>query len=151
MARSTRKHGDVIRLEEFLPYLVARLDDRLLVKNSNLRVGRHRLTTQEWKVLSITADHGPLTPAAIRRRSTQDKSTISWAIKRLEKRAFLVKQLAKGDDRTFQVALGKAGWSYYDAIVPKARKLERDVLKALTKAELKEFRRLVEKLTQSES
>ena len=150
MARSTRKHGDVIRLEEFLPYRVARLDDRLLVKNSNLRVGRHRLTTQEWKVLSITADHGPLTPAAIRRRSTQDKSTISWAIKRLEKRAFLVKQPANGDGRTFEVALGKAGWSYYDAIVPKARKLERDVLKALTKAELKEFRRLVEKLTQPE-
>jgi DNA-binding MarR family transcriptional regulator len=150
MARSTRKHGEVIRLEEFLPYRVARLDDRLLVKNSNLRVGRHRLTTQEWKVLSITADHGPLTPAAIRRRSTQDKSTISWAIKRLEQRAFLVKQPAKGDGRTFEVALGKAGWRYYGAIVPKARKLERDVLKALTTAELKEFRRLVEKLTQPE-
>ena len=149
MARSTGKRGNIIRLEEFLPYLVASLDDRLLVKNSNLRVGRHRLTTQEWKVLSITADHGPLTPAAIRRRSTQDKSTISWAIKRLEKRAFLVKQPAKGDGRTFEVALGKAGWSYYDAIVPKARALERDVLKALTKAELKEFRRLVEKLTSS--
>ena len=100
-------------------------------------------------MLAITADYGPLTPAAIRRRSTQDKSTISWAIKRLEKRLFLVKKPAKGDGRTFQVALGKAGWAYYDAIVPKARALERDVLRVLTKAELKEFRRLVEKLTSS--
>jgi DNA-binding MarR family transcriptional regulator len=150
MARPNKKRSDVIRLEEFLPYRVARLDDRLLIKNSGLQVGRHRLTTQEWKVLSIAADHGPLTPAAIRRHSTQDKSTISWAIKRLEKRAFLVKRPAKGDGRTFQVALGKAGWSYYDAIVPKARALEGEVLKALTKAELKEFRRLVEKLTPSE-
>jgi DNA-binding MarR family transcriptional regulator len=147
MARSTKKSGDVIRLEEFLPYRVARLDDRLLIKNSNLQVGRYRLTTQEWKVLSIAADYGPLTPAEIRRRSTQDKSTISWAIKRLEKRGFLMKKPAKGDGRTFQVALGKAGWAYYAAIVPTARKLERDALKALTRAELKEFRRLVEKLT----
>jgi DNA-binding MarR family transcriptional regulator len=149
MARSTKKRGsgDVIRLEEFLPYRVARLDDRLLIKNSDLQVSRHRLTTQEWKVLSIVADHGPLTPADIRRRSTQDKSTISWAIKRLEKRGFLVKKPAKGDGRTFQVALGKAGWTYYDAIAPKARALERAALKALTRAELKEFRRLVEKLT----
>jgi DNA-binding MarR family transcriptional regulator len=147
MARSTKKSSDVIRLEEFLPYRVARLDDSLLIKNSNLHVGRHWLTTQEWKVLSIAADYGPLTPAEIRRRSTQDKSTISWAIKRLEKRGFLVRKPAKGDGRTFQVALGKAGWTYYGAIVPKARTLERDALKALTRAELKEFRRLVEKLT----
>ena len=147
MAESKKQRGGVIALEKFLPYRVARLDDRLLIKNSNLHIGRYRLTTKEWKILSIIAAYGPLTPAEIRRRSTQDKSTISWSIKRLEQRAFLVKKPALGDGRTFQVALGKAGWAYYDAIVPKARALERDVLKALTPVELKEFRRLVEKLT----
>ena len=145
MARAKRKR--VIALETYLPYRVARLDDRLLIKNSNLHVGPYRLTTKEWKILSIIAAYGPLTPAEIRRRSTQDKSTISWSIKRLEQRAFLVKKPTAGDGRTFQVALGNAGWAYYDAIVPKARALERDALKALTPAELKEFRRLVEKLT----
>jgi DNA-binding MarR family transcriptional regulator len=147
MARSKTKRRDVIALEKFLPYRVARLDDRLLIKNSNLHVGSHRLTTKEWKILSIIAAYGPLTPAEIRRRSTQDKSTISWSIKRLEQRAFLEKKPAAGDGRTFKVALGKAGWAYYDAIVPKARALEREALKALTSAELKQFRRLVEKLT----
>ena len=147
MARSKTKRRGVIALEKFLPYLVARLDDRLLIKNSNLHVGGHRLTTKEWKILSIIAAYGPLTPADIRRRSTQDKSTISWSIKRLEQRAFLVKKPAAGDGRTFKVALGKAGWAYYDAIAPKARALERESLKALTPAELKEFRRLVEKLS----
>jgi DNA-binding MarR family transcriptional regulator len=147
MARSAKKHGDVIRLDKFLPYRVALLDDRLLIKNSNLHVGPYRLTTKEWKILSIIAAYGPITPAEIRRRSTQDKSTISWSIKRLEKRAFLVKKPTPGDARTFAVALGKAGWAYYESIVPKARALEREALKALTRAELKEFRRLVEKLT----
>src|SRR6266700_2684073 len=147
MVRSGTKRGGIIALEKFLPYRVALLDDRLLIKNSNLHVGGHRLTTKEWKILSIIAAYGPLTPAEIRRRSTQDKSTISWAIKRLEQRALLVKNPAAGDGRTFQVALGKAGWAYYDAVVPKARALEREALKALTSAELKEFRRLVEKLT----
>jgi DNA-binding MarR family transcriptional regulator len=149
MARSAKRGGgrDVIRLDEFLPYRVARLDDRLLVKNSDLHIGRHRLTTQEWKVLSIVAAYGPLTPADIRRRSTQDKSTISWAIKRLERRRFLEKTAAPGDGRTFRVALGGAGWSYYQRIVPKARALEREVLKTLTRDEVKALRRLVEKLT----
>jgi DNA-binding MarR family transcriptional regulator len=147
MARSAKNPGDLIRLEAFLPYRVALLDDRLLIKNSDLHVGPYQLTTKEWKILSIIAAYGPLTPAEIRQRSTQDKSTISWSIKRLEKRAFLVKKPTPGDGRTFQVALGKPGWAYYDIIVPKARELEREVLKALTRAELKEFRRLVEKLT----
>jgi len=147
MARSKKRRGDVIKLDRFLPYRVARLDDLLLIKNSNLHVGPYRLTTKEWKILSIIAAYGPITPAEIRRGSTQDKSTISWSIKRLEKRAFLVKTPVPGDGRTFAVALGRAGWAYYDAVVPKARALEREVLKALTQAELTEFRRLVEKLT----
>src|SRR5215813_7682210 len=104
MARFKTKQRDVIALHKFLPYRVALLDDRLLIKNSNLHLGSHRLTTKEWKILSIIAAYGPLTPAEIRRRSTQDKSTISWAIKRLEQRLFLVKKPAKGDGRTFQVA-----------------------------------------------
>jgi DNA-binding MarR family transcriptional regulator len=65
----------------------------------------------------------------------------------LGQRAFLAKKPTADDGRTFKVALGKAGWAYYDAIVPKARALEREALKALTPAELKELRRLIEKLT----
>jgi DNA-binding MarR family transcriptional regulator len=138
---------DVIRLEKYLPYRIARLDDRLLVKNSGLHEGRYKLTTQEWKVLSIIADYGPVTPAEIRRQSTQDKSTVSWAIKRLDRRKFLKTAKEPEDARTFRVSLSGAGWRYYGAIVPKSRKLERDVLKALTKAEAAQFRRLLEKLT----
>ena len=95
-------------------------------------------------------DRRRLRPGHARRdqaTNTQDKSTISWSIKRLEQRGFLVKKPTADDGRTFQVALGRAGWAYYNAIVPKARELERAVLKALTRSELKEFRRLVEKLT----
>src|SRR5260370_25676089 len=123
MVRCGTKRGGIVALEKFFPYRVAFLDDRLLIKNSNLQVGGHRLTTKEWKILSIIAAYGPLTPAEIRRRSTQDKSTISWSIKRLEQRAFLLKKPTLGDGRTFQVALRKAGWAYYNAIRPQPRAL----------------------------
>ena len=137
---------DVIRLGMYLPYQVARLSDRLVVQNAGLHEGSYKLTTQEWKVLSIIADFGPVTPAEIRRQSTQDKSTVSWAIKRLDRRKFLNKAREPGDARTFRVTLSRAGWRYYAAIVPKSRKIERDVLKALTKTEAAQFRRLLEKL-----
>lgn len=147
MARKKPTARDVIRLDQFLPYKLAKLGDRLLVKNTELDVGGHHLTTQEWKALAIIADHEPITPAGIRRHSTQDKSTISWAIKRLMRCGILIKSPAKDDARTFQVSLSTAGWAYYRLIVPKARARERDIFKALTRTEVQQLRRLVEKLS----
>ena len=147
MARKARASRDVIRLDQFLPYKIAQLSDRLLINNAQLAAGGYKLTTQEWKALAIIADGEPMTPAEIRRHSTQDKSTISWAIKRLIRRGILLKTATKDDARTFQVSLSTAGWAYYRLIVPQARALERDVFKRLTRRETAEFRRLMAKLT----
>jgi DNA-binding MarR family transcriptional regulator len=147
MARKTRASQDVIRLERFLPYKVAQLSDRLLIKTPQLAAGGYKLTTQEWKALAIIADIGPMTPAEIRRYSTQDKSTISWALKRLIQCGILIRTAIRSDARTFQVSLSTAGWAYYRLIVPQARILERDIFKALTRAETQAFRRLMTKLT----
>jgi DNA-binding MarR family transcriptional regulator len=147
MARKARASRDVIRLDQFLPYKIAQLSDRLLINNAQLAAGGHKLTTQEWKALAIIADSGPMTPADIRRHSTQDKSTISWALKRLIRCGILIKTPSKGDARTFQVSLSTAGWAYYQLIVPQARALERDSFKILTRLEKQTFARLVKKLT----
>jgi DNA-binding MarR family transcriptional regulator len=101
---------------------------------------------QEWKVLSIIADGGPLMPSAIRRLGTQDKSTISWALRRLESRGFVARKSAARDARSFEVALTAAGWRYYEAVIPVARRRARDILKRLGRKELAELRRLVAKL-----
>ena len=147
MARKARASRDVIRLDQFLPYKIAQLSDRLLIKTAQLATGGYKLTTQEWKALAIIADGGPMTPAEIRRHSTQDKSTISWALKRLIRCGILIKTPSKGDARTFQVSLSTAGWAYYQLIVPQARALERDSFKILTRLEKQTFARLVKKLT----
>jgi len=149
MPRKKPPARDVIRLDQFLPYKLAKLSDRLLVKNNGLDAGGHHLTVQEWKALALIADRQPITPAEIRRRSTQDKSTISWAIKRLTRCGIRIKTSAKDDARTFQVSLSASGWAYYRLIVPKARALERDLFKAFTRAELQQFRRLVDKLSRT--
>ena len=85
-------------------------------------------------------------PAEIRRHGTQDKSTISWAIKRLQQRGFLIRQPRDGDGRTFEVSLSEAGWAYYGAIAPKSRRLFRDAAKRLCRAEIATLRRLLDKL-----
>ena len=148
MARTKSKPGarDVIRLDEFLPYRFSLLGHRLSLATADLRARHHRLTVQEWKILSIVADHGPLTPFEIRRRGTQDKSTISWAIKRLKHRGFIATEPRAKDGRTFDVAMTREGWRFYQALVPEARRRAKQGLSALTAAEVKALQRLVDKL-----
>lgn len=141
----TRARG-VIRLDAFLPYRFIVLGHKLSLTNADLRAEGHRLTLQEWKVLSLAADHGPTTPFEIRRLGTQDKSTISWAIKRLKARGFVATKPRAEDARTFDVALSAAGWRYYRALAPLARRRARQGLRALSRAEQRTLEKLIDKL-----
>jgi DNA-binding MarR family transcriptional regulator len=148
VARRKGKTGarDVIRLEQFLPYLFSLLSHRLSLGAADLRARRHRLTVQEWKVISIVADLGPLTPFEIRRRGTQDKSTISWAVKRLRQRGLVRTAPRARDGRTFDVAMTEEGWRFYEALVPEARRRAKHSLGALSAAELGTLQRLIGKV-----
>lgn len=138
--------GDAIRLNRFLPYRLSLLASHLALPNADLQTADHRLSVQEWKVMAIIADLEPVTPVEIRRHGTQDKSTISWAIKRLLDQGLLVKRPAPSDGRTFEVLMSDGGWRFYRSVAPKARRRARDIFKALDPGELRELGRLVEKL-----
>jgi DNA-binding MarR family transcriptional regulator len=144
--KKAKRASPAIKLDSFIPYQLSLLVHRSTLANSELYVDSHRLTVQEWKVLSIIADRGPLVPADIRRMGTQDKSTISWAIGRLERAQLLVRQPRANDGRTFEVALSKKGWAYYSKVAPKARRKALSLLRALSKSERTELGRLIAKL-----
>jgi DNA-binding MarR family transcriptional regulator len=135
-----------IQLDSFVPYRMSLLVHRMTLANSELYAKHHRLTVQEWRVLSIIADSGPLVPAEIRRLGTQDKSTISWAIKRMQKRNLLTRKPRASDGRTFEVALSDEGWKYYRHLKPIAERKAQGVLRRLTSSEATELHRLIDKL-----
>ena len=143
---SARRAPRAIRLGTFIPYRMLLLVHRLTLANSELYATHHRLSVQEWRVLSIIADSGPLIPAEIRRLGTQDKSTISWAIKRLQHRGFLSRRPRARDARTFEVLLSDHGWRYYRSVAPLARRKAGAMLGKLTRAERGELHRLLAKL-----
>jgi DNA-binding MarR family transcriptional regulator len=147
--KKAKRASPAIKLDSFIPYQLSLLVHRSTLANSELYVDSHRLTVQEWKVLSIIADRGPLVPADIRRMGTQDKSTISWAIRRLERAQLLVRQPRENDGRTFEVGLSKKGWAYYRKVSPLARRKALDLLRALSKSERAELARLVAKLAET--
>jgi DNA-binding MarR family transcriptional regulator len=146
--KAKRKAGarDAIRLDAFLPYGFALLAHRLGLGTGDLHARRHRVTVQEWKVLSIVADGGPVTPHEIRGRGTQDKSTISWAIKRLKRRGLVATAPRPRDGRTFEVAMTEEGWRFYGALAPEARRRADRAFAVLSAAERRALQRLVGKL-----
>jgi DNA-binding MarR family transcriptional regulator len=148
VARAKGKSGarGAIRLDQFLPYRFSLLGHRLSLGAADLRARHHRLTVQEWKVISIVADGAPVTPVEIRRRGTQDKSTISWAIKRLKQRGLVATAPRARDGRTFEVTMTEEGWRFYAALVPEARRRAAAGLRALNAAERRTLLRLVDKL-----
>ncbi len=135
-----------IGLRAYLPYRLTLLAHRLAPIGPDLDALGHRLTVQEWKVFCIVADNGPVTPLDIRRHGTQDKSTISWALKRLVRHGLLATRPKPGDGRTFEALITDEGWRYYKAAIGKVRKRATRALAGLTAAERAELLRLIDKV-----
>jgi DNA-binding MarR family transcriptional regulator len=146
VAKAKTKAREAIRLDGFLPYCFALLAHRLGLGADALHARGHRVTMQEWKVVAIVADGGPLTPHEIRRRGTQDKSTISWALKRLKRRGLVATVPRARDGRTFDVALTGEGWRFYAALAKEARRRAARGLAVLSAAERRALLRLARKL-----
>ncbi len=109
---------------------------------SPARHGRH----SPRQLVPGTYDARPLTPHEIRRRGTQDKSTISWAIKRLKRRGLVATAPRPRDGRTFEVAMTPEGWRFYGALAPEARRRADRGFAVLSAAERRALQRLVAKL-----
>lgn len=147
---ATATSHKALELDAFIPYRLSLLSHRMTLNATELDAGGGRLTVQEWRVLSIVADSGPLIPAEIRRFGTQDKSTISWAIKRLEQRGFLLRQPRARDARTFEVLLSESGWVWYRERMPIAEIKAKAILSKLTRLERTELARIIDKLDEPE-
>jgi DNA-binding MarR family transcriptional regulator len=142
-----RKRGrEILDLGGFLPYRLARLAQRLSREIEERQRRRYKLAMKDWKVMQIMALHGELLPADIRRMGTQNKAQISRALKCLLDRGLVAKRPLLGDSRTFGVSLTEAGWGVYEAMVPRMRARQDELLDGLTAAEAGELRRLLDRV-----
>jgi DNA-binding MarR family transcriptional regulator len=145
-----RKRGrEVLDLGGFLPYRLSMLAQRLSREIEERQRRLHKLAMKDWKVMQIMAVHGELLPADIRRMGTQNKAQISRALKCLLDRGLVAKHPHAGDSRTFGVSFTEAGWSMYEAMVPRMRARHDKILSGLSAAEARELRRLLDRLEES--
>ena len=131
-------------LDEFLPYQLAVLADRVSQGFSALYRQRYGLSVAEWRVVAHLGQSGVVSVREIHRRAMLDKSQVSRAASRLESNGYITKTANPADGRLVSLALTGKGKAMLADLAPQARAYERSILAGFDGAT--EFRAAVRRL-----
>lgn len=138
--------GEFLPLEEFLPYRLSLLTNRISRQLSNLYAQRFGLSISEWRVLAVIARYPGASAELVCRKTAMDKVAVSRAVARLLESKRLQRKYAADDKRRTMLRLSAQGQRVYRRIVPLARKFETEVIGDLTQRDRKDLQRVLNKL-----
>jgi DNA-binding MarR family transcriptional regulator len=133
-------------LDQFLPYLVNVLANRLSRELAGVYEARFGISIPEWRVIAHLSQHEDVSVREIHQRVDMDKAKVSRAAARLEAVGFIEKTGNKGDRRLVALRLTRKGRRLFTEIEPLALAYERESLATLSKSEEATLRSLLNKL-----
>ncbi|WP_312371069.1 MarR family transcriptional regulator [Stenotrophomonas sp.] len=143
---SIRASHVLLDLEQFLPYRISVLSNRVSGNIARLYGERYGLAIPEWRVITILALYPGSSASEVSERTAMDKVAVSRAVARLLERGF-IKRETHGDDRRRSVlALSAAGFEVYETIAPMVIEMERRLMSALSEEEEQVLERLITRL-----
>src|SRR5690606_15967876 len=122
-------------LEEFLPFRLSVLSNRISSAVAKLYESRFDLKLPEWRIMAILGRNPNLTASQIVDISQMDKVAISRAVKRLVEMGRLTATDDPDDARRQRLNLSEAGWKIYEQIVPLALGVEEKLLARMSEDE----------------
>jgi len=138
-----------LQLEQFLPYRLSVLSNRI----SNAIATRYRdrfgLSVTEWRVIAILGRYPGLSATDVARRGAMDKVAISRAVRRLLERGLIEREPNHADRRERHLRLSRDGERIHDRVVPEALAFELRLLAILDENEAAALDRIIDKLTQA--
>jgi DNA-binding MarR family transcriptional regulator len=124
---------------------IARTNDQQVIRFARL-FRQHDLTPSQYNILRILRGEGaPLPILEIASRTITVVPGITGLIDRLEKAGFVVRSRCKEDRRVIYVALTEKGQTTLAALDQPLQELHKKLMGHMTKDELKELIRLLEK------
>jgi DNA-binding MarR family transcriptional regulator len=128
---------DVLWLRDFLFYRIP-VAASYLLRETSLICAKQKppLTTAQWRIISILANHPSLLATEISRISMLDEVAVSRALALLARRGLVQKKKNRQDKRAREVSLTPAGWRYYGAIMPRMREQNEIVRGLFNQAQL---------------
>ncbi|HSH26682.1 MAG TPA: MarR family transcriptional regulator [Wenzhouxiangella sp.] len=139
----------MLDLEEFLPYRLSVLSNRISSGIAETYESRFDLSVTQWRVIAIVGRYPGVTATEVAERAAMDKVSVSRAVGGLLDAGRLERRDNHPDRRARRLYLSAQGESIHDAIVPAALAFERDLLAALKPAERRRFLDSLEKLARA--
>jgi MarR family transcriptional regulator, organic hydroperoxide resistance regulator len=117
--RGTASEGEILELDQFLPYLFHLITAGL----SNRFLGRLRpngVTVQRWRVLMVVMNRGPRNMSELMKLTLIPQSALSRLVDQMERDRLVVRRLSDLDTRVVEVELTDHGRQMYWRLVPTA-------------------------------
>jgi DNA-binding MarR family transcriptional regulator len=138
------KRSAGFRLEEFLPYRLSVTTNRISRAFARHYEGEFGISIPEWRAIAVLGAFAPLSSNAICERTAMDKAKVSRAVATLLQRGLIQRDAHATDQRLIQLTLSKSGRKIYEAIIPRARAIEAEVTKGLSKADVTHLHRVLD-------
>ncbi len=136
-------------LEDFLPYRLSVLSNRISGAIARLYAERFDLTIAEWRVMAVLGRFGPQTAVEITGRTAMDKVRVSRAVARLTSMGRVARDDDPADRRRKPMRLTDAGLAVHAAIVPMALAVEAGLIARLSAADRAALDRAIQTLSAS--
>lgn len=128
-----------LQLDQFLPYLLSVTSNRVSGRIASAYETLFGLTIPEWRLVTLIAEHAPITQAQLCDRSRMDKVTVSRAAISLTQRGLLSRTPNATDRRSHHLRLSGDGEALYAQVAPQAAALERRIFGRFNARELAQF------------
>ena len=136
----------LLRLEEFLPYRLSVLSNRISQDIARLYQDRYGLSITEWRAMAVLGRFPGLSANEVAERTAMDKVAVSRAVSGLVERGLVQREFHSEDRRRSVLGLSEAGQAVYDEVAPLALQMEAALLEGLNEHERDTLHRLLDKL-----
>lgn len=143
--RPATGNGELV-LDQFLPYRLSVLSNRISNAIAREYSRRFALSVTEWRVMAVLGHAPNLSAGEVARRTAMDKVAVSRALARLVAAGRVDRTVHDNDKRRSVLKLSAAGWAIHDDVAPMARAREREVLAKLDAEERQWLERILDKL-----
>lgn len=90
----------------------------LIMAHFRPMLARHDLTEQQWRVLRVLAEAGPLEATELANQASILPPSLTRIIKALVARKFITRSRVKGDSRRARLAIGAPGLALIEELAP---------------------------------
>ena len=133
-----------------LPMVLLRAREAVMARFRPM-LARHDVTEQQWRVLRVLNETGPLEATELAGRANVLAPSLTRMLKTLEERKLISRQRVKGDGRRATLAITAAGSVLIEELSPERSLIYRDIERRYGKESMAKLLDLLEALIESEN